>query len=54
MAPVSKVNVDDQLYWGVRLKLRAKNAFGGYILRDTYYYIRNDQVVFSKGINADD
>lgn len=52
-SPVSKVNIEGRLYWGVRLKLRAKNAFGAYVLRDTYYFIRFDEVVFSKGLSSD-
>lgn len=52
-SPVIKVREKDGPYWAVRLKLRAKNAFGGYILRDTYYYIRSGQVVRSKGLGAD-
>ena len=50
---VTKVTVDGQKYWGVRLKLRAKNAFGGYILRDTYYYMRHDEVKFATGLSAE-
>jgi hypothetical protein len=50
---VTKVYIGKEPYWGVRLKLRAKNAFGGLILRDTYYFIRNNQVVMSKGLGAD-
>jgi hypothetical protein len=52
-SPVAKVHIGKEPYWGVRLKLRAKNAFGGYILRDTYYFIRNNEVVMSKGLGAD-
>lgn len=51
-SPVIKVREKDGPYWAVRLKLRAKNAFGGYILRDTYYYIRNGQVVRSTGLGG--
>jgi hypothetical protein len=50
---VTKVYIGKEPYWGVRLKLRAKNAFGGLILRDTYYFIRNNKVVMSKGLGAD-
>lgn len=49
-SPVSKVYIGKEPYWGVRLKLRAKNAFGAYIVRDTYYFIRNNQVVQTKGL----
>ncbi len=48
--PISKVYVGKEPYWGVGLRLRAKNRFGALVLRDTYYYIRNNQVVKSKGL----
>lgn len=50
-SPVAKVYIKNEPYWGVRLKLRAKNAFGAYILRDTYYFMRNNQVIKSQGLN---
>jgi hypothetical protein len=46
------VYIGKEPYWGVRLKLRAKNAFGAYILRDTYYFMRNNKVVKSEGLGA--
>jgi len=49
-SPVTKVEVKGEPFWAVRLKLRAKNAFGGYILRDTYYFIRQNEVVASEGL----
>lgn len=52
-SPVTKVYIGKEPYWGVRLRLRAKNGFGALILRDTYYYIRNNQVVKSTGLGAD-
>jgi hypothetical protein len=52
-SPVSKVYLGKEPYWGVRLRLRAKNAFGAYIMRDTYYYIRNNQVVIAKGLGGE-
>lgn len=52
-SPVNKVYIGKEPYWGVRLRLRAKNAFGAYITRDTYYYIRNNEVVLSKGLSTD-
>lgn len=50
--PVSKVYIGKEPYWGVGLRLRAKNGFGALILRDTYYYMRNNQVVKSKGLGV--
>jgi hypothetical protein len=47
---VKKVEVKGEPYWGVRLKLRAKNAFGAYLLRDTYYFIRQGSVVRTEGL----
>lgn len=52
-SPVTKVYIGKEPYWGVRLRLRAKNAFGALMLRDTYYYIRNNQVVIAKGLGGD-
>jgi hypothetical protein len=51
---VGKIQVEGEKYWGVRLKLRAKNAFGGYIVKNTSYLIRHDKVVLALGLNADD
>lgn len=50
-SPVSKIYQGKEPYWGVRLRLRAKNGFGAYIVRDTYYYIRHNQVVKSTGLS---
>lgn len=47
---VTKIYVGKEPYWAVRLKLRAKNAFGALILRDTYYFMRKNTVIFSKGL----
>jgi hypothetical protein len=49
-SPVTKVEVKGEPFWVVRLKLRAKNAFGGFILRDTYYFIRQNEVVAAEGL----
>lgn len=46
-----KVEYQGQPYWGVRLRLRAKNAFGGKIVKETYYLIRNESVVIAEGLN---
>jgi hypothetical protein len=50
-SPVSEVRYEGQPYWGVRLKLRARNAFGGKILKNTYYYIRHNEVIHAEGLN---
>jgi hypothetical protein len=47
---VKKIEIKGEPYWGVRLKLRAKNAFGAYLLRDTYYFIRQGNVVRTEGL----
>jgi hypothetical protein len=47
---VKKIEVKGEPYWGVRLKLRAKNAFGAFLLRDTYYFIRQNHVVRTEGL----
>lgn len=49
-SPVVKTYRGKEPYWVVRLKLRAKNAFGAYILRDTYYFIQMNQVVDTEGL----
>lgn len=49
-SPVTKVYVKKEPFWAVRLKLRAKNGFGAYILRDTYFLIRGGQVVKAEGL----
>ena len=45
---IQKVNRNEQPYWYVRLRLRAKNGFGAYILLESGYYIRRDKVVFTE------
>ena len=49
-SPVTKLEVKGEPFWVVRLKLRAKNAFGGLILKDTYYFIRQNEVVSAEGL----
>lgn len=51
-SPVAVVRLKGKPYWAVRLKLRAKNAFGAYLLRDTYYFIQGGQVVRAEGLGA--
>ena len=49
-SPVTKLEVKGEPFWVVRLKLRAKNAFGGYILKNTFYFIRQNKVVAAEGL----
>lgn len=49
-SPVTKVKVGKEPYWAVRLKLRAKNAFGAKIVKDAVFFIRNNQVVKTSGL----
>jgi hypothetical protein len=49
-SPVTKLEVKGEPFWVVRLKLRAKNAFGGYILKNTFYFIRQNRVVIAEGL----
>jgi hypothetical protein len=49
-SPVTKMEVKGEPFWVVRLKLRAKNAFGAYLVKDTYYFIRKDKVVTAQGL----
>lgn len=48
---VGKTTVKNEPYWVIKLRLRAKNAFGAYILKTVIFYIRNDQVVFAEGLD---
>ncbi|MCA1633220.1 MAG: hypothetical protein LC785_06010 [Acidobacteria bacterium] len=50
-SPVTPAKLNGESFWAVRLKLRAKNAFGAKILKDTYFVIRNEQVVSASGLN---
>lgn len=47
---VAKVYVKKEPFWAVRLKIRAKNSFGGYVVKDAIFYIRQNQVVSSQGL----
>jgi hypothetical protein len=49
-SPVTKLEVKGEPFWVVRLKLRAKNAFGGYVLKNTFYFIRQNRVVTAEGL----
>lgn len=49
-SPVSEVKRGEELFWGVRLRLRAKNAFGAYIVKDIYFYIKDGEVKHADGI----
>jgi hypothetical protein len=49
-SPVVRMDLKGQPYWAVRLKLRATNAFGGKILKEAVFFIRNDQVVEAVGL----
>jgi hypothetical protein len=49
-SPVTKLEVKGEPFWVVRLKLRAKNAFGGYLLKNTFYFIRQNKVVTAEGL----
>lgn len=50
-SPVTPAKINGESFWAVRLKLRAKNAFGAKMLKDTYFVIRNEQVVSASGLN---
>lgn len=45
-----KVYIKKEPFWASILSLRAKNAFGGYILKDVTMYIRNKEVVLADGL----
>ena len=39
-----------QPYWYVMLRLRAKNGFGTYILKEAGFYLRYNKVVFTDNL----
>lgn len=49
-SPVTKIYIGKEPYWGTKVKLRAKNAFGAYIVRNIVFLIRNGQVVKAEGL----
>lgn len=42
--PLTILFRDGRPYWVIRLKMRAKNAFGAYVIDDSIYFIRNGTV----------
>lgn len=49
-SPVTRMDVKGEPYWAVRLKLRAKNAFGALIVKDVVFLIRQNEVVSAVGL----
>lgn len=49
-SPVTRVDVKGEPFWVVKLKLRAKNGFGAYIVKDVIFFIRRNEVVKATGI----
>jgi hypothetical protein len=49
-SPVTRMDVKGEPYWAVRLKLRAKNAFGAFIVKDVVFFIRQNEVVSATGL----
>jgi hypothetical protein len=47
---VTQVDLKGEPYWAVKLKLRAKNAFGAYIVKDVIFFIRQNEVVQAIGL----
>lgn len=47
---VEKVYLKKEPYWSVKLRIRAKNAFGAYTVKDAVFYIRQGQVVKAQGL----
>ena len=41
---------DGQPFWYVSLRMRAKNGFGAYILRNAGFYLKNNKVVFTDNL----
>lgn len=44
-SPVVRMDTKEGPYWVVRLKLRATNAFGGKIIKEVIFFIRQNQIV---------
>ena len=49
-SPVFRMDTKEGPYWAVRLKLRAKNGFGAYIVKNVVFFIRQNQVVSAVGL----
>lgn len=49
-SPAEKVTVKGEPFWKSVLRLRAKNGFGAYIVRDVTFYLRNKKVVAADGL----
>jgi hypothetical protein len=47
---IQKVYRHDKPYWYVRLRLRAKNGFGAYILKEAGFYLRQNKVVLTDNL----
>lgn len=45
-SPVTHLYYRGQHYWAVRVKFRAKNSFGGYVIEEKVAWIQNDAVQF--------
>jgi hypothetical protein len=44
--------IEGQNVWSVKLRLRAKNAFGGKIVKDVEFFILNDSIISVTGLNG--
>jgi hypothetical protein len=49
---VTPSKIEGQNVWSVKLRLRAKNAFGAKILKDVEFFIFNDAVISVTGLNS--
>lgn len=49
-SPVTKIYIGKEPYWATKVKLRAKNGFGAFIVKDIVFLIRNGQVVKAEGL----
>jgi len=48
---VEKRFYQNEYYWAVQVKFRAKNAFNAYILVEEVFYIQNNKVVKTQKLN---
>jgi hypothetical protein len=49
-SPAVKEYVKKEPFWTSVLRLRAKNAFGAYIVKDVKFYIRNKKAILADGL----
>lgn len=49
-SPVVKVYIKKEPFWATRVRIRAKNAFGAYVVNEIYFLIRGGEVVKAENL----